>query len=100
MIPRGLFFQRERYPADGDSWFWRCIGDSKCSHRLSSPSIQEQGCSDPESACNDELAPKKTISIPKLEQNAALQVGRLMNAVEGALTRKAHRRYLGGTAER
>jgi hypothetical protein len=40
------------------------------------------------------LAPKKTISIPKLELNAALQTARLMMAVEGALTRKAHRRYL------
>jgi hypothetical protein len=40
------------------------------------------------------LAPKKTIFIPKLELNAALQVARLMKAVEGALTRKVQRRYL------
>jgi hypothetical protein len=39
-------------------------------------SIQKQGGSDPASA------------IPKLEQNAALQVARRMKAVEGALTRK------------
>ncbi|KAI9554965.1 hypothetical protein GHT06_020249 [Daphnia sinensis] len=38
--------------------------------------------------------PKKTISVPKLELNAALQAARLARSVQGALTRTLHRRYL------
>ncbi|XP_057379646.1 uncharacterized protein LOC130701871 [Daphnia carinata] len=39
------------------------------------------------------LAPKRTISVPKLELNAALQAARLARSVEGAVTRIIHRRY-------
>lgn len=40
------------------------------------------------------LAPKKTISIPKLELNASLQLARLAKTVGEALSRRVHRRYL------
>ncbi|XP_045028164.1 uncharacterized protein LOC123471199 [Daphnia magna] len=39
------------------------------------------------------LAPKRSISVPKLELNAALQAARLARSVIGAFTRIPHRRY-------
>lgn len=45
----------------------------------------------PASTCIN--APEKTLLVPKLEQNAALQAARLARTVEGALTRKVYRLY-------
>ena len=39
------------------------------------------------------LAPKRSISVPKLELNAALQAARLASSVNGAFTRIPYRRY-------